>query len=82
MRSLQQASRAHEDRAADPTNDRRELLQGRSGYARTRPRAPWVRPTVGHGLLAAANVTVLVVLVLLLQGWSPGRGLGLRVLRP
>jgi uncharacterized membrane protein (DUF2068 family) len=39
-----------------------------------------VYPTVGHVLLAAANVAVLVVLVLLLllRGWSPGRpGVGL-----
>ncbi len=57
MRSLQQANRAHEDRAADPTNGRRGASTGQ-------------------------ELAVLVVLVLLLQGWSLGRGLGLRVLRP
>jgi uncharacterized membrane protein len=30
-------------------------------------------PTVGHVLLAAANAAALVVLVLLVQGWLPGR---------
>jgi uncharacterized membrane protein (DUF2068 family) len=30
-------------------------------------------PTTGHVLLAAANAAVLVVLVLLLRGWLPGR---------
>ena len=30
-------------------------------------------PTAGHVLLAAANAAVLVVLVLLLRGWLPGR---------
>jgi uncharacterized membrane protein len=30
-------------------------------------------PTVGHVLLALANLAALVVLVLLLQGWTPGR---------
>ena len=40
-----------------------------------------VFPTAGHVLLAAANVAVLVVLVLLLRGWSPGRGPGLRSTR-
>jgi uncharacterized membrane protein (DUF2068 family) len=39
-------------------------------------------PTVGHALLAAANVAVLAVLILLLRGWSPGRGPGLRATRP
>jgi uncharacterized membrane protein len=35
-------------------------------------------PTPGHVLLLVANVAVLVVLVLLLRGWSPGRpGVGL-----
>ena len=32
-----------------------------------------VNPTVGHVLLAVANTTALVVLVLLVQGWLPGR---------
>ena len=32
-----------------------------------------VDPTVGHVLLATANAAALVVLVLLLQGWLPGR---------
>jgi uncharacterized membrane protein (DUF2068 family) len=32
-----------------------------------------VNPTVGHVLLAVANTTALVVLVLLVQGWRPGR---------
>jgi uncharacterized membrane protein (DUF2068 family) len=32
-----------------------------------------VSPTVGHVLLAVANTTALVVLVLLVQGWRPGR---------
>jgi uncharacterized membrane protein len=30
-------------------------------------------PTVGHVLLAVANAAALVVLVLLVQGWLPGR---------
>jgi Transposase, Mutator family len=30
-------------------------------------------PTAGHVLLAIANATVLVLLVLLLRGWLPGR---------
>jgi uncharacterized membrane protein (DUF2068 family) len=30
-------------------------------------------PTAGHVLLAMANAAVLVVLVLLLRGWLPGR---------
>jgi uncharacterized membrane protein len=41
-----------------------------------------VYPTVGHVLLAAANVAALAVLILLLRGWSPGRGPGLRATRP
>jgi hypothetical protein len=32
-------------------------------------------PTVGYVLLAAANAAVLVVLVLLLRAWLPGRPL-------
>src|SRR5829696_2078423 len=32
-------------------------------------------PTAGHVLLAVANAAVLVVLVLLLRGWLPGRPL-------
>jgi uncharacterized membrane protein (DUF2068 family) len=32
-------------------------------------------PTAGHVLLALANAAALVVLVLLLQGWLPGRPL-------
>jgi uncharacterized membrane protein (DUF2068 family) len=32
-------------------------------------------PTPGHVLLAVANAAVLVVLVLLLRGWLPGRPL-------
>jgi uncharacterized membrane protein (DUF2068 family) len=32
-------------------------------------------PTLGHVLLAAANAAALVVLVLLLRGWLPGRPL-------
>jgi uncharacterized membrane protein (DUF2068 family) len=32
-------------------------------------------PTAGHVLLAAANAAALVVLVLLLRGWLPGRPL-------
>ena len=32
-----------------------------------------VNPTVGHVLLAVANAAALVVLVLLVQGWLPGR---------
>jgi uncharacterized membrane protein (DUF2068 family) len=40
-----------------------------------------VSPTAGHVLLAAANVAVLVVLLLLLRGWSPGRGRGPRSTR-
>jgi uncharacterized membrane protein len=35
-----------------------------------------VYPTASHLLLAAANVAVLVVLLLLLRGWLPGRPLG------
>jgi uncharacterized membrane protein len=34
-----------------------------------------VAPTVGHVLLAVANAAALVVLVLLLRGWLPGRPL-------
>jgi uncharacterized membrane protein len=34
-----------------------------------------VDPTVGHVLLAVANAAALVVLVLLLRGWLPGRPL-------
>jgi uncharacterized membrane protein len=30
-------------------------------------------PTAGHALLALANVAVLILLVLLLRGWLPGR---------
>ncbi len=32
-----------------------------------------VDPTVGHVLLAVANAAALVILVLLLRGWLPGR---------
>ena len=32
-----------------------------------------VDPTVGHALLAMANAAALVILVLLLRGWLPGR---------
>ena len=32
-------------------------------------------PTAGHVLLALANAAALVILVLLLQGWLPGRPL-------
>jgi uncharacterized membrane protein (DUF2068 family) len=32
-------------------------------------------PTWGHVLLAVANASALVVLVLLLRGWLPGRPL-------
>ena len=32
-----------------------------------------VDPTVGHVLLAVANTAALVILVLLLRGWLPGR---------
>jgi len=32
-----------------------------------------VNPTIGHVLLAVANTTALVVLVLLVRGWLPGR---------
>jgi len=39
-------------------------------------------PTAGHVLLAAANVTVLAVLLLLLRGWLPGRPLRTRATRP
>ena len=35
-------------------------------------------PTVGHILLAVANAAALVILVLLLRGWLPGRPLGAR----
>jgi uncharacterized membrane protein (DUF2068 family) len=35
-------------------------------------------PTPGHVLLAAANAAALVVLVLLLRGWPPGRPLRTR----
>jgi hypothetical protein len=35
-------------------------------------------PTLGHVLLAVANVAALVVLVLLLGGWLPGRPLPAR----
>ena len=41
-----------------------------------------VYPTASHLLLAAANVAVLVVLVLLLRGWLPGRPLGSRATHP
>jgi hypothetical protein len=41
-----------------------------------------VYPTAGHVLLAAANVAVLIVLVLLLRGWAPGRRAGVRPTRP
>jgi uncharacterized membrane protein (DUF2068 family) len=40
-----------------------------------------VAPTAGRVLLAVANVAVLVVLVLLLRGWSPRRGPGPRSTR-
>jgi hypothetical protein len=39
-------------------------------------------PTAGHVLLVAANLAVLVVLVLLLRGWAPGRRPGVRATRP
>ena len=39
-------------------------------------------PTVGHVLLALANAAALVVLVLLLRGWLPGRPLRARPNRP
>jgi uncharacterized membrane protein (DUF2068 family) len=39
-------------------------------------------PTASHVLLAVANVAVLVVLVLLLRGWAPGRGPDLWATRP
>jgi hypothetical protein len=32
-----------------------------------------VDPTVGHVLLAVGNAAALAALVLLLQGWLPGR---------
>jgi uncharacterized membrane protein len=41
-----------------------------------------VYPTACHLLLAAANLAVLVVLVLLLRGWLPGRPLGSRAPHP
>jgi uncharacterized membrane protein (DUF2068 family) len=37
------------------------------------PRQAVVYPTVSHVLLLALNVAVVVVLVLLLRGWVPGR---------
>jgi uncharacterized membrane protein len=40
-----------------------------------------VYPTPGHVLLATANVAVLIVLLLLLRGWLPGRPLGTRATR-
>jgi uncharacterized membrane protein len=41
-----------------------------------------VYPTASHLLLAAANLAVLVVLLLLLRGWLPGRPLGSRATHP
>jgi uncharacterized membrane protein (DUF2068 family) len=37
-----------------------------------------VDPTIGHVLLALANAAALVILVLLLRGWLPGRPLDAR----
>jgi uncharacterized membrane protein len=41
-----------------------------------------VYPTASHLLLVAANLAVLVVLLLLLRGWLPGRPLGSRATHP
>ena len=38
-------------------------------------------PTIGHLLLASGNAAALVVLVLLLRGWLPGRPLPVRTRR-